>query len=164
MHNIILEDTRELNEFRPILEGLVDDFGYTYYHAILTWCKVIHVNTVSETFWQVWVVKKEGRTVGICGLYSLKPGIETLWLGWFGILPEYRNLKIGEDVLKTMEDYAKAKGCRTLRTYVDENGKPLSFYFRNGFKTIGIVSEIIEKEGYDPDEFEGMNDYVLEKT
>jgi len=161
----MLDDTRDLKEFKPILEGLVDDFGYTYYHAILTWCGIIHTDREDDVcFWQVWVIKKEGRTVGICGMYSLVPGVETLWLGWFGILPEFRNLKIGEDVLKTMEAYAKKIGCKTIRTYVDEEGKPLSFYFRNGFKKIGIVSEIIEKEGYDPEEFEGLNDHVLEKN
>lgn len=135
--------TREIKDWKPVLENLVADFGYSYYHAVLAWCGIID-NSSPDDFWEVWAIKFEGKVVGICGLYSQAPNFtDELWLGWLGIIPEYRNKKIGEKVLLFLKHICQEYKCRTLLSYVDKKGKPLNFYYRNGFTFKGTVAEYI---------------------
>lgn len=53
------------------------------------------------------------KIIGICGLYSWQYHPKDIaWLGWFGVLPEYRGKKIGSKLLKYTLEYAKNKGYR----------------------------------------------------
>jgi GNAT superfamily N-acetyltransferase len=163
MH-INFKQSRNIHDYRPILEGLVDDFGYTYYHAILSWCKIIDLEGESE-FWEVFLIhNNHDEIIGICGLYSMLPGTEELWLGWFGILPKYRNAGVGQRAYESLEAYAICLGATSIRTYVDKAGKPLSFYYRNGFINVGTVGEYLEANTeLSKNDFENMDDFVLVK-
>lgn len=46
-------------------------------------------------------------------------------------------------------------------SYVDENGKPLPFYFRNGFKLTGKVGQFVKDNELDMGDFEDENDFVI---
>lgn len=152
-----------VNDFKPIFEGLVADFGYIYYHAILSWCGVI--TRRKEKFWQVWLIKWDNDTIGICGLYSHKKGdVSELWLGWFGILPEYRNCGLGSKVLDLMEKRALKLGCERIYSYVDADGAPLPFYVRNGYNRISTVKQYLKKNPQlTMDDFESLDDHVIMK-
>lgn len=164
-NSIQLIQSINIYDYKPVLEGLIDDFGYTYYHAILSWCEIIQKDQ-SNKFWEVWLIHFNNKIIGICGLYSLKENNNSeLWLGWFGIIPEYRNQKLGSVVLAELENLAKINNCEILYTYVDIEGKPLTFYYRNGFERISTVGEYISSINYslDLNEFENENDHVLRK-
>ncbi len=156
--------SRNIYDYKFILEDLVGDFGITYYPAILRWCKVIDDTNNPDKYWQVYLIKWNNETAGICGLYSLYENkTDELWLGWFGIIPSKRNQKIGQHALNWMKNQALSIGCKKLKSYVDNNGKPLPFYFRNGFKTIGTVKEYLAiHHDLSIDFFEDENDYVIE--
>lgn len=161
--NIKLVKSVNVKDFKPIFEGLIDDFGYIYYHAILSWCGII--DRRKEKFWEVWLIKWDNETIGICGLYSQRKGdVSELWLGWFGILPDYRNCGLGAKVLGLMEKKAAKLGCERIYSYVDADGAPLPFYYRNGFKRVCSVKTYLKKNrDLTMEDFESADDHVIMK-
>lgn len=160
-----LFQTKDIKVYKPILEGLTEDFGYTYYHAILIWCGIIDDDPDDvNKFWDVYLVKDNSKIIGICGLYSHNHRTDELWLGWFGILPEHRSKGVGSQVLKELEEKAKSVKCYTIYSYVDKHGKPLNFYKREGYKVLSRVKDYlgIHKE-LSMDSFEDENDYIIMK-
>ena len=174
-HNYIFESNKtslkifqstNIKNYKPILEGLLEDFGYTYWNAILTWCDIIDDDPrCKNKYWQVWLVEYERNVIGICGLFSHKDdNNEELWLGWFGIVPALRNKHLGEEILGWMETEAKRLGSKRILSYVDEDGKPLSFYYRNGYKLLGSVKEYLaNNRAASKEDFESLNDHVIAK-
>ena len=59
--------------------------------------------------------------VGISGLYSLKADPESAWLGWFGILEQYRRNRYGSEALRLFELRAKELGYKYCRVYTDRD-------------------------------------------
>jgi GNAT superfamily N-acetyltransferase len=159
---ISISYSKNIYDFKNILEGFVDDFGFTYYHTILGWCNILDYPQ-DGCYWQVYLVKRREEIIGICGLYSNFPDYtEELWLGWFGIVPKYRNNKYGELVLDWLKITAKDLGANKILSYVDKNGKPLNFYKRNGFKITGTVKDYLkENKNVSRDNFENLKDYII---
>ena len=96
-----------------------------------------------KDFWKYWLVYQDNEIVAITGLYSDFDISETnsIWLGWFGVRPKYRNNKIGTEVLSFTinEAYKLAQKYPIkyfrLYTSIDENivaqrlyGKTMDFY------------------------------------
>lgn len=73
--------------------------------------------------------------VGISGLYSLKADPESAWLGWFGILEQYRRNRYGSEALRLFELRAKELGYKYCRVYTDrdDNDSAIDFYKSNGY-------------------------------
>ena len=166
--NISLVESRDIYSYKPVLEGLIDDFGFIYYHAILCWCKIIHeerrVKKEEEKSWQVWQIIYNSNVIGICGLYSLKPELNEFWRGWFGIVPKERHNFFGYDVLDELKIRARKLGAKKLMSYVDVVGKksPLNWYKFNGFNVICTVEEFLKNNNYaEESDFEKMNDVVI---
>jgi|WetSurMetagenome_2_1015567.scaffolds.fasta_scaffold70965_4 RimJ/RimL family protein N-acetyltransferase len=159
--NLSIITSRNINNYEPILVGLKEDFELEFYEDILIWCGVIP-NTDPSKFWQVHLIKSDDEVVGICGLYSLYPyNQEELWLGWFGVVPSKRNQGIGQYALDWMKRYADLVGCKRLMSYVGEDGQPLQFYYRNGFKVIGTVRDyLFNHPELTIDDF-GYEDYLI---
>lgn len=153
--------TKDIKEYATLLDGLYPDFGNHFCHTILCWCDIMESGKETGEYWQVWIVKHESQTIGICGLYSLDNNIDTLWLGWLGIVPELRNKKLGVDVIEFLKSTAISIGSTTLMSYIDEDGKPLNFYKRAGFDVICTVGEYIKEHNIDLSSFEDENDYVI---
>lgn len=164
---IKLVQSDNIHDYRSVLEGLTDVFNYDHYHAILAWCRIIDLEMrgPDAAFWQIWLIQdvESDKTIGICGLYSLDDSTEELWLGWFGILKEYRNGGIGQRALELMEAVAILEGCKSLWVYVGKDGKPLPFYFRNGFEYVCRVKTFLKWYPEFKEEFDKPMDYVLKK-
>jgi GNAT superfamily N-acetyltransferase len=56
--------------------------------------------------------------VGITGLY-IEDSINERWLAWFGVIPEYRNLGYGSEILNWSFSKAVDDGAKVLRLYTD---------------------------------------------
>lgn len=153
-----LVKTKEIEHFKPVLQGLKEDFGLLFFETILTWCNILS-DEYPTLFWEVWVIVEYGKVIGICGLYSLKDETE-LWLGWLGIIKEKRGKGIGGNVLLDLISKAKMAGAKTLNVYVSPTG-PLGYYFKYGFEKIGTVKDFTEN-GYPVDQFESLEDIVLQ--
>jgi len=162
---ISFSNSRRLSDFKPLLDSLVPDMGYMYIHSILVWCEVIEEDS-DDIFWEVWLIKYKGKVVGMCGLYAQKENYtKELWLGWFGVIPEMRSMGIGEEALRFMENKAKTVGCKKIMSYVDRKGKPLNFYYRNGFRRVSYVKQYLKNHPkMDRDCFENLDDHIIEKT
>ncbi len=164
MRQLSFKYTRDIKEFAPFLSDLMPDFGPIYLHTVLEWCKIIKSDPIN--YWKVWVIKKGNKSIGMCGLYALNKSQDELWLGWLGIAPEYRNNGLGKEVMEHL--YAKAawRKCKYILSYVDKDGKPLSFYKREGFEVLGTVGEYMRKNKMtkiDGESFEDPEDIVIRK-
>jgi N-acetylglutamate synthase-like GNAT family acetyltransferase len=154
--------TYNIRQFKSLIEGLMADFGEPFKETMKAWCKKID----DGKFWQVWIVKKDKEIIGVCGLYSMDFKTKTLWLGWLGILKKHRNKGLGKDIMSILYVEAKNVGATTLNSYVNKEGKPLSFYYREGFQRIGTVSEYLKKKKLKKSEaenFENMEDHIITK-
>ena len=85
--------------------------------------------------YEYWILYVEGTPVGISGIYSLQEDPESAWLGWFGILPEFRRKKLGSEALSLFEQEARKRGFRFARLYTARwnNDVAKSFYANNGY-------------------------------
>lgn len=83
-----------------------------------------------------WIVSMDGKDAGISGIYENDAEPESAWLGWFGILPEYREKKIGTATLKFFEEEAKRLGKKYVRAYTNRNDNDIAkdFYKANGYE------------------------------
>lgn len=162
--NVEFSVSRNIHDYKNVMEGLSDDFGYMFYHSILVWCGILD-DFDRKTLWQIYLIKSNGVVVGFCGLYSQYPKDYTeLWLGWFGIVPKLRSMGIGTKALDFMSAEAKKFGCKKLMSYVDKEGKPLPFYYRYGFKPAGTVREYMDQHrDLSKYCFEDEDDFVIEK-
>ena len=81
-----------------------------------------------------WLVYHKNDLIGTVGVYGC-PWLKeekTCWLGWFGVLPKYRNKGYGTVILQKLFEIAKNMGYETLRVYTSYKYCPLaiSFYDR----------------------------------
>lgn len=74
--------------------------------------------------------------VGITGLYWYPEYPNSMWLGWFGVLPEYRCKGIGTAILEWSMAESLNQGKKSLRLYTDmkEMKKAIKLYEDLGFK------------------------------
>lgn len=159
---MIFQKSKLLKDYKTLITKLTPDFGDEFKNTIITWC----TNDYSETcFWEIWIIKENNNTIGICGLYSQHDNTtKELWLGWLGIIPKYRNSGLGKDVMKFLYKQAKKVKCKTIYSYVDKDGKPLNFYYREGFNVICKVKQYLkDNPDVDRDGFENLNDYIIKK-
>lgn len=161
--------TREIYDYSQVLKPLAEDFTSIFYQTMLIWCKIIPSDTTkTDRLWEVWLIKLGNKPIGVCGLYTLHGATDTkeLWLGWLGIIPELRNMKLGTQVMEHLYTFARSVGCERIYSYVDKGGKPLNFYKREGFEIIGTVGEYCDKHclgNIDGDDFEDKEDFVIMK-
>ena len=66
------------------------------------------------------IVYLDSLPIGVTGLYVYHEYPKDAWLGWFGILNEYRNQGYGTKVLNQTIKLAKEKNYTKFRLYTDE--------------------------------------------
>jgi GNAT superfamily N-acetyltransferase len=162
-NTLTFEVTRKLDKFYPILEPLTIDFGLAFKKTVIEWTKM-NLLEINEEIWEVWLINLKNTPVGISGLYTLQGQYTNeIWLGWLGLIPEYRNMGLGRQIMKHLYKSARQMGCKKILSYVDKDGKPLNFYKREGFQIIGTVREYCKNNNVSTIDFEDMDDWVIEK-
>ena len=83
--------------------------------------------------WQnYYLVYDDDKVIGITGLYCLEDINETnsIWLGWFGVLEQYRRLGYGKrillDTIEMAKDYSKKYPIKYFRLYTSTRDNPLA--------------------------------------
>ena len=81
-----------------------------------------------------YLVNNGLENIGIWGIYTVNNNPLEAWLGWFGVLPEYRKNGYGGKIFDIFENYAKENGFETIRLYTDEvdNNKACRLYESKG--------------------------------
>lgn len=169
--NIYVYNSKNIEDYKIIIRELYNDFGINFCHTILTYCDFIEdPDKDKNMLWNIHILKTyketinplEDESIGICGLYSLDSKTENLWLGWFGILPNFRNLNLGTRALLFLKIQAKSLNCKNLYCYVDKsNESALRFYKRNNFHIISSVKEFTKNNNISMDYFENPEDLVI---
>lgn len=59
-----------------------------------------------------WIVSYNDLPIGITGVFTEDFDKKTIWLDWYGVLPEYRNKGFGKKILLDTIDY-----CKKLNKY-----------------------------------------------
>ncbi len=95
-----------------------------------------------------YIVYTENVPIGVTGIYSYNEYPDDAWLGWFGILEEYRKNGYGGIVLDKTIELAKEKGYKKFRLYTDEYAKSA----HKLYESRGLVKELYDNEN-DKDEY-----------
>lgn len=87
--------------------------------------------------------------VGISGIYKEDAEPESAWLGWFGVLPEYRRQGFGTKIMDYFIQECRSLGKKYARLYTGaENTIGQKFYEAYGYKGEPYTAE----HPYDPEE------------
>lgn len=120
-------------KYVPMTKDNIEDMVRTQMEIFPSECGYFQYNyalNCGKDYWKYWLVyDEEDNIVAITGLYSDFDIEETnsIWLGWFGVRPEYRRKKIGTEVLsytiKEAYELAKKYPIKYMRLYtsIDEN-------------------------------------------
>ncbi len=95
---------------------------------------------------EFYIASVSNKPIGMTGIYRFIS--DEAWVGWFGILPQYRNKGYGKKLLEQTIEMAKKQGYKILRLYTDkvENATAIKLYEKLGF--IGEKYSV-EKLSYD---------------
>ncbi len=112
---------------RAQMEIFPSECGYFQYNYALN---------CGNDYWKYWLVYDDNDMVAITGLYSDFDINETnsIWLGWFGVRPQFRRRNIGTEVLnftiKEAYKLAKKYPIKFFRLYtsIDENATAQLLY------------------------------------
>lgn len=99
-----------------------------------------------------YIAYRGDEPVGVTGIYEIPEYPETVWLSWFGIKKEYRELGYGKQIFDYTIEMAKAYKKKYLRLYTFEiwNNEAQKFYKRNM-----DIEEYYYNEKENKDIFEG---------
>jgi len=89
-------------------------------------CGYLSYRRAYENGTPYFLVYLDGDVIGITGLYYEERLGEknTVWLGWYGLLPAYRKLGLGKQVLLDTIEEAKKRNFDTFRLYTSANYCP----------------------------------------
>ena len=124
-----IEITKDNIDFATKIQEEIFPGESAYEHYLYTINK-------NEEYEKYYLVYDKEKIVGITGTYSNEPLEETnsLWLGWYGVLPTERNKGYGTKILKDTIDMAKKLipkyPIKYFRLYTDikENKEALPLY------------------------------------
>lgn len=89
-----------------------------------------------------YIVYLENEPIGVTGIYSYHEYPDDAWLGWFGILKEYRHKGYGGIVLDKTMELSKEKGYKNFRLYTDEFAKSAHKLYRSR----GLIEELYDNK------------------
>lgn len=67
-----------------------------------------------------YLILSNNKACATIGWYDFDNQNNNAFVGWFGVIPEYQNKKIGTEILKFILDEVKSLGYKYLRVYTDK--------------------------------------------
>jgi RimJ/RimL family protein N-acetyltransferase len=141
--------TTDIVDFVPLLKEL--EFGDKFKLAMLRWCGIGKPDE-SVNLWQVYIAKLAAEIIGVMGLYQLLDSPkDVVWVGWFGLRPNFRRSGWGTLMMEQLKDYALDFGYQQLWVFTDDtNLAAISFYEKLGFVKLGIGAEVCPGKTHQP--------------
>ena len=101
-------------------------------------CAYLHYLNSFVSQKDYFLVYDKGNIVGITGLYidefTQEDGV--VWLGWFGVVPEYRNMGYGRRILEKTIELAKKRKKKILRLYTSADNE----------RAHGLYNKVMDKK------------------
>ena len=137
-----LVNTTETEMFIPVMQDIADDFGDQFLLAMLHWCGIGQRPTDLD-LWKVFLVRAQGDTVGVAGLYrQLRMSQTVSWVGWFAIRPRFQRQGFGTHAMYALYDSAQSIGSQELWVYTGKlDHIAVSFYKSLSFEVLGPAYE-----------------------
>lgn len=98
-----------------------------------------------------WVAYLEKQPVGIVGIYAYKAYPKDAWLGWYGVLQEFRKRGFGKEIFEFAKNEAVKLGFENLRLYTDEEDNY-------------IATKLYEKFGMESEYYKNPEDKYYTKS
>ena len=75
-----------------------------------------------------------GSFIGMSGIYTEAIDPDSAWLGWIGVLPEYRRERFATRMLNAFAEECRQRGFKYARIYTNEGNIPARECYKfNGF-------------------------------
>lgn len=106
-------------------------------------------------FWEYYIAKDENNdVVAITGLYNrLKDNTENeVWLGWYGVVPKFRNVGFGKSVLDWTINKARELGYKKFRLWTTTDQGEINA--QKLYEKLGL--KIYKREKFENTEFEKL--------
>ena len=163
LSSIKLINSENFDDYHPIL-SLEKDLGDGYIDDIKNYCGLIpshyegHPPPNSDN-WKIFLIKKDNTTIGITGFYKLGMSPKNpneYWLGWFGILHEYRGSVVSKEATDALIEIIKNENpkFKKLMVYLEQdNYRAKRFYEKIGFKYLSTVDEFCENSNIKKEDY-----------
>lgn len=150
-NTLSLVQTRDFCEYAPLIEELTSELGERFPLSMKNWCG-IGERPYPLPFWQVYVLKCGGETVGISGLYRRhEDPPERCWIGWLGVRPGYRRRKIAQRAIGELKRLATRDGFKELWVHTDESNRAaVALYELERFCSVSNVQDLCRGRSSDP--------------
>lgn len=106
-----------------------------------------------------YIVYSDDTPIGVTGIYSYHEYPDDAWLGWFGILEEYRHNGFGGKVLDKTIELAKEKGYKNFRLYTDQDAKSA----HKLYESRGMIRELYDNKD-DKNEYYDGKTYIYSRS
>lgn len=142
--------TENVQYFLPLFKELTE-FNERFLLAMLRWCGYGRKRHRELAMWNVYVVCHLNKPIGVTGVYCEQGDpSERCWLGWFGIVPNYRRRGIGSSLFNTTCKISRSKGFSSLYIYTEgTDEEAISFYESVGCNKLGPAYEVFLNSGFD---------------
>lgn len=152
--------SKNIFDYKELLEQLIPDLDYVFSHAVLAWCNIVS-QPIKNHYQQIWLVTNyDGGIIGVCGLNTL-PGVtknDEMWISWLGLLPAYRNKRLAPYIIDFLCETSRSCGALVLCNSVNKNDiKTLKLHDRNGFSRICQTKIFLAERGLDYINFPNEN-------
>jgi ribosomal protein S18 acetylase RimI-like enzyme len=108
--------------------------------ARINFIETLEHKNYGQSYW--FATDGNGKVIGMTGLYldqKNRNDKSNIWLGWFGVHPDYRRRGIGSSLLQFSINEAKSSGFKTMKIYTSTDENELAahkLYNDHGFKKI----------------------------
>ena len=100
---------------------------------------------------EYYIVYLKDKPIGVTGVYAYHEYPDTGWLGWFGILKEYRQNGYGGIVLDKTIELVRKKGYKEFRLYTDE----FATSAHKLYESRGLIKELYDNPDDKDEYFDG---------
>lgn len=94
---------------------------------------------------EYWLaVNKQGKILGMTGLYIDNKDEKVVWLGWFGVHPQHRHQGLGSILLRFSITEAVKRGFSKLKLYTSSDKNELAAH--NLYEKFGFIQSGIDEK------------------
>lgn len=131
-HSIVPLSQANLKETQAVLQAVFPTEPDAQHYFELS----LRPKRKGASYFEYFVLVVDGKVIGTTGLYRERSTPKDLWLGWYGVLPEYRGQGWGSVLLDFSVQKSKEMGAENLRLWTTDEpdmAKAALVYAKKGF-------------------------------